>query len=172
MPTNIEIKARAREPERQRQLAAALAEGPETVIRQWDTFFIVPAGRLKLREFAPDCGELIHYARPDGAGPKRSDYTVVPTETPAALRKALGDGGGVLGEVRKTRRLYLTGQTRIHFDDVEGLGDFIELEVVLRDDQTPEEGERIARDLMAALGIRRENLVEGAYVDLLLADGG
>ena len=142
------------------------------MIRQWDTFFRVATGRLKLREFAPDRGELIHYARTDDAGPKRCDYTIAPTHKPGLLRKALGDAMGVLGEVRKTRRLLLTGQTRIHLDHVEGLGDFIKLEVVLREGQPSEEGERIARDLLAALDIRDEDLVECAYIDMLLAQQG
>ena len=71
------------------------------------------------------------------------------------------------GVVRKTRYLYLAGQTRIHLDDVEGLGQFMELEVVLRPDQTDAEGQAIAEDLMARLGIRKEDLLEGAYMDLL-----
>ena len=37
--------------------------------------------------------------------------------------------------MRKTRWLYLVGQTRIHCDRVEGLGDFAELEVLISDEQ-------------------------------------
>ena len=36
---------------------------------------------------------------------------------------------GVRGQVIKTRTLYIAGQTRIHIDQVQGLGDFLELEV-------------------------------------------
>ena len=69
--------------------------------------------------------------------------------------------------MRKTRTLFLVGHTRIHLDQVEGLGDFIELEVVLRDGEPAEEGTKIAIELLSRLGISKESLVEGAYVDLL-----
>jgi predicted adenylyl cyclase CyaB len=73
----------------------------------------------------------------------------------------------VRGVVRKRRYLYLVGQTRVHLDEVEGLGEFMELEVVLRPEQSDAEGQAIARDLMTRLGIREEDLLEGAYMDLL-----
>ena len=63
----------------------------------------------------------------------------------------------------------MVGQTRVHCDSVEGLGDFAELEVVLRDDQTVEEGDKIAKELMSSLGIDDPSkLISGAYMDLIL----
>jgi adenylate cyclase class IV len=50
---------------------------------------------------------------------------------------------------------------------VDGLGQFMELEVVLRDGQSEAEGQAIAEDLMDRLGIRKEDLIDGAYMDLL-----
>jgi len=61
----------------------------------------------------------------------------------------------------------MVGQTRVHCDKVEGLGEFMELEVVLNDDQTVEEGEAIAHDLMEKLGVPKANLLKGAYMDML-----
>lgn len=69
--------------------------------------------------------------------------------------------------VRKRRSLYLVGTTRIHIDEVEGLGYFLELEVVLQPAQTDGDGRVIAETLMAELGIRPEDLIEGAYIDML-----
>ena len=69
--------------------------------------------------------------------------------------------------MRKQRTLYLAGRTRIHVDRVEGLGDFVELEVVLGEGEAVDAGLREAHDLMARLGIAAPALVEGAYVDLL-----
>jgi adenylate cyclase class IV len=80
--------------------------------------------------------------------------------------------GGIRGEVNKHRTLFLTGQgqTRIHIDQVKGLEPelFIELEVVLRDDQTPEQGQIIAKDLCQKIGIEEKNHIKCAYMDLLL----
>jgi predicted adenylyl cyclase CyaB len=166
MPSNIEIKARATAWDRQRHLAEQLSHSPAQRIIQEDVFFQVRAGRLKLRIFSPGEGELICYHRSDVSGPKQSDYSISRTADPAGLRTVLADALSIRGIVRKQRDLYLVGQTRIHFDDVEGLGRFIELEVVLQDNQTAEDGARIAEALMAALQIRSADLVEGAYIDL------
>ncbi len=85
--------------------------------------------------------------------------------TKSALSAALG----IRAIVRKRRTLYMAGQTRIHLDEVEGLGDFVELEVVLLDGQTTEDGTAIADSLMRALAISPNDLTPGAYADLLAA---
>lgn len=61
----------------------------------------------------------------------------------------------------------MVGQTRIHIDTVQGLGHFMELEVVLLPDQSVEEGQIIARDLQEKLGVMDSDLIDCAYVDLL-----
>jgi predicted adenylyl cyclase CyaB len=164
---NVEIKARVADLDAVEAKARAIAtSGPED-IAQDDTFFRCTDGRLKLRVLAPGQGQLIHYSRADEAGPKVSDYVISPTASPDTLREALARAHGILGRVVKHRRLYLAGQTRVHLDRVEGLGSFVELEVVLDDSQSPEDGQAIARDVMARLGIAPAQLVTGAYLDLL-----
>jgi predicted adenylyl cyclase CyaB len=137
------------------------------VLEQEDTFFSVPEGRLKLRVFPDGKGELIAYRRPDAVGPKTSEYFVYRTPHPEPLADLLTRALGVRGVVRKRRLLYLAGPTRIHLDEVEGLGAFLELEVVLADGQPEAEGEAIARRLLAELGVCDEDRVAAAYVDLL-----
>jgi adenylate cyclase class IV len=166
---NVEIKARVAGLAAVETRAAALADQGPFDIAQDDTFFTCAAGRLKLRELAPDRGELIHYERPDQGGPKLSNFVIAPTADPAALRDALTRALGAAGRVVKKRRLYLAGNTRIHLDRVDGLGDFIELEVMLDAAQSVTEGEAEARRIMAALGVGPDDLVSGAYVDLLKA---
>ena len=167
MPSNIEIKARVADPELKRTLAETLAGTPPEILHQEDTFFPCPDGRLKLRQLAKDRGELIAYQRADVAGTKQSDYLIYRTDHPAELRATLVSALGTGAVVTKTRWLFLVGQTRVHLDEVAGLGSFLELEVVLRDGQSPDEGHRIAREIMAALEVSEADLVDCAYADLL-----
>lgn len=143
--------------------------GPNELI-QSDTFFESKIGRLKLREFADDqMAELIFYHRTDQTGPKTSNYQLIPIPEPDMLKMALEQSNGIREVVKKQRTLYLIGQTRIHLDRVERLGSFLELEVVLRSDQSPEQGVEVANSLMDTLQITPDQLIENAYVDLLLA---
>lgn len=167
MAANIEIKARVRNFTDIKSRAERLSDTPVEVIPQQDIFFHVPQGRLKLRILASDNAQLIYYTRPDQEGPKRSDYHIAYTTDPDNLKRVLELSYGIRGEVKKTRYLYLVGQTRVHLDDVDGLGHFMELEVVMRDEQSDAEGQAIAEDLMASLGVERSDLLEGAYMDML-----
>jgi predicted adenylyl cyclase CyaB len=167
MAINIEIKARVRDFEMIHRRVEKISDKPCEVIWQEDTFFVTSKGRLKLRIFAANNGQLIYYERPDREGPKRSDYHISLTSDPENLKRVLELAYGIRGVVRKTRYLYLVGQTRVHLDDVEGLGRFMELEVVIREGQSDAQGQAIAEGLMAALGVERSDLLEGAYMDLL-----
>jgi adenylate cyclase class IV len=139
------------------------------VIEQDDTFFVVAAGRLKLRDFGDGRAELIQYVRADELQARASEYLLVPVSDPAPLRDALARACGVLGRVRKSRLLLRAGAARIHLDRVQGLGDFIELEVVLREGQSDAEGVRVAEQLMQGLGLADAPRIAGAYLDLLRA---
>jgi len=166
MPSNIEIKARVKDPARFKQIAAELSSSQDT-LKQEDTFFQCPQGRLKLRSFPHGTGELIYYERPDKTGPKCSNYWISETQEPDRLLLTLRNALGIIGIVRKVRELFLVGQTRIHLDEVEGLGVFAELEVVMKEGQSIENGQAIAEDLMNKLCINDADLIDGAYIDLI-----
>ena len=169
MARNVEVKARIDSVEALLPQARALADGNAERSEQDDIFFACTHGRLKLRDFGDGSGELIHYERADSSGPKLSDYVRAPTSDAAALREALSRAHAVIGRVRKTRWLLRVGQTRVHLDRVEGLGDFMELEVVLLPSQSVDEGAAVAEALMAQLGVPAAHRLAGAYLDLLQA---
>ena len=164
---NIEIKARMTNPERISEKAHALSDSSPVTLIQTDTFYHCPNGRLKLREFQDGHGELIFYNRADGNNPKLSKYYRFETDRPKDLHQILRLGYSIIGVVHKTRILLLHGQTRIHLDDVENLGKFIELEVVMTQNQSEEEATGIAEKLMRELGISPDDLIDRAYIDLL-----
>jgi predicted adenylyl cyclase CyaB len=167
MPTYIEFKAKIRDYHAASATAMALSGARPRIITQEDVFFQCSKGRLKLRILGERQGELIHYLRDDVSGPKPSFYTVVSTSAPHELRRLLADALGETIVVRKTRALYLVGSTRIHLDEVEGLGAFLEVEVVLEEGQTAEQGKEIAADILQHFGIRESDLIATAYADLL-----
>jgi len=150
------------------RIAEQLAGGRADYLIQEDTFFSVPSGRLKLRVFESGKGELIQYERENAAEPRESRYICVQIKDSGPLKQALTNALGVRCVVRKKRSLYLVGQTRIHLDQVDGLGNFLEIEVVLRPDESVEAGIVIANDLMSKLRIEKDDLIEGAYADLLV----
>ena len=169
MPSNIEIKARLADLPRTSGLVAAISDTAPQTLRQRDTFFRCMTGRLKLREIGTAQAQLIFYSRPDVSGAKQSDYEVTPVAEPELLRGVLARALGMTQTVEKTRVLYLVGQTRVHLDSVDGLGDFLELGVVLRPGQDSAEGQTIAADLMRRLGIHDTDLCSTAYADMLSA---
>jgi len=165
MPVNIEIKARAGDWEKQFAAARSLADKSEELLQE-DVFFTCSGGRLKLRVVQGGASYLIFYRRSDQKGPKNSVYYPSPVKDPGSMKALLGAALGFGKTVKKKRTLFLAGQTRIHFDEVEGLGRFIELEVCMKEQQPPAEGEVIVKTFMERLGIAEKDLLAGAYADM------
>ncbi len=161
------MKARVSDLPRLRVTVASRAAAAPEVLVQMDTFFVVPRGRLKLRRFSDGSGELIFYERPDQAGPKESSYSRCACPEPEAVSALLGQALGVRTVVAKRREVFMIGRSRIHLDEVHGLGSFLEIEVALDDGEAAAEGARVARELLAAFGVPESALVARAYVDLL-----
>uniref|UniRef100_A0A8R1DL84 CYTH domain-containing protein n=1 Tax=Caenorhabditis japonica TaxID=281687 RepID=A0A8R1DL84_CAEJA len=174
MSRNVEIKAKVQDHDETVRRAVEISGKQPSILRQHDIFYESPNGRLKMRsveENGVTRTELIWYDRPDVAGPKLSEFNKfdVPAEILDALKLSLLSSMGVKGEVKKTRTLVLHGQTRIHIDRVDGLGDFMELEVCLAPEETVEQGEQIAQSIREQLGVAESDLLVGAYMDMLMA---
>lgn len=167
MARNVEIKARMEDVADVRKFAERIADSGPFELVQDDTFFCCDQGRLKLRVTAEGEGDLIFYRRDNRPGPRESFFLRSQTSDPGALRELLAAAFGQFGRVRKQRTVYLVGRTRIHLDIVENLGHFLELEVVLREDESVEDGSLEANRVMKVLGIVEEQLVKDAYIDLI-----
>lgn len=175
MPRNVEIKARVEDLEAVKQRILALKSNvaydvcPDSItMKQKDLFFNLPAGKcgkLKLRQMGL-FHELIYYDREESTGPMLSSYNKC--QVNEDMEKILTNALGTWGVVNKERSLIMVGQTRVHFDRVYGLGDFVELEVVLDDSQTVEDGQSIAKDLMSHMEVEEKDLISVSYVNMLL----
>lgn len=168
---NVELKAR--DPDPAATLAAALRAGAEDhgILHQRDTYFAAREGRLKLR-VQPDGAQLIAYARADEAAARTSSYHLVDVPDPDALRAALDASLGAVADVVKARRLLLWRAVRVHLDEVEGLGSWLELEAVAPDDSDLSGEHRDLAELRTALGLTDDRVVSEGYAQMLLARGG
>lgn len=167
MAANIEIKARCADGDRIRARLDQLGVMAEGLDDQTDTFFDVPRGRLKLRESRLYGNYLIPYWRPDQQEAKHAEYILLPVADVQACKELLGRMFGIKGVVKKQREVYLHQNVRIHLDEVQNLGAFIELEAVMHEGDTLEANQQKIAALVQLLDIRSEDLIAGAYLDLL-----
>jgi predicted adenylyl cyclase CyaB len=169
---NIEIKARVDRLDRPAEQVRGLGFCFCETLEQEDVYFTVPRGRLKLRLVPARPGQLIFYERPNIGGPKESVYEIVQVEEGRLLAALLGTALGVKGKVVKTRQVFLRDNIRLHLDQVEGVGSFLELEAVIREHHEEERATREITNLLSYLGIPPMALMHGSYIDLLLARSG
>ena len=126
---NVEIKARCSDLRRIRSLLRAEKVDFRGIDRQTDTYFVVPRGRLKLREGTIE-NNLVYYERDNEAGPKLSEVMLFPVEPHSTLKAILLKIFQVLVVVEKQREIYFIDHNKFHLDMVQGLGTFVEIEAI------------------------------------------
>jgi predicted adenylyl cyclase CyaB len=166
MPTNLELKARYPSSFHAEGIARRLGARFQGILRQKDTYFQIPSGRLKLRETNGRNFELIAYRRPDTRSTRYSDYHIVPIPSPQALKNMFSSLFGTVAIVSKTRHLYCHKNARIHIDTVRSLGTFIEFEVVVK--YGKHQARRLMQELTKAFSIQRHSVIGVSYCDLLV----
>jgi len=168
---NIELKVRRPNARQSGETLRAMGARAAGAMSQVDTYFRADAGRLKLREITRDDGrcsaELIWYQRANSTTFRDSNYLLVPVPDPASLKQALAAAYGVRGVVRKQRDVWLYHNVRIHLDEVDVLGGFIEFEAVMSPGESDEVSRARLAELHARLGLRAEDHERGSYSDLL-----
>jgi adenylate cyclase class IV len=88
------------------------------------------------------------------------------------LKPALLATLGELVTVRKRRTVAIWQSTRIHLDEVDGLGLFIELETVLDEgERSTERGRAEYDDVVEWLDLASLEPIPGSYSDLLIEKG-
>jgi len=140
-------------------------------MQQADVYFRVANGRLKLRYFAKDAGYLVYYERSDNPEPRESEYFIYDTNRPASLEQVLSAAHGILARVHKKREVHLIDNVRVHLDEVEDLGQFIEFEAVMDSKRQADAELAKIETLIDRFRIDRNNLLSQSYLDMVLAKG-
>ena len=170
MARNVEIKLRAEDLQRlARSLQGISGVLDCGILEQRDIFFHSPRGRLKLRLDATAPAQLIHYERADAAELRPSDYRIVEVTDGEHVRAMLAAALGARGEVRKRRHLFLHDNVRIHLDEVDGLGHFVEFEAVVDASHDTAACHLQVQRLLELLDLANAPRESQAYIDLLQA---
>ena len=165
MPQNLELKARISSVSEADRIARRLNAQVKGILHQRDIYYKVSQGRLKLRIINNSSAELIFYNRPNKKGSRYSEYFILPVYDAKLTNELCTSAFGQKVVVEKKRRLFLYKNSRIHLDEVRGLGTFIEFEVIEK------HGKRQAQKLLALLatefGIKPATTIAVSYSDLV-----
>ncbi len=170
MPENLEWKARLPNWDAALRAAERVATaGPEQQ-QQIDTYFRAVRGRLKLRQIqtaAGESAELIFYERSDDRATKSSQYVRQPLADAISWLAMLSAAVGSWAVVTKRRTIYWHHNVRIHLDQVEGLGNFLEFEAVLADESDRAVSAERLQNLIRAFDLTEHEGIAGSYSDFI-----
>jgi adenylate cyclase class 2 len=134
---------------------------------QTDTYFNVNHGRLKLREGNIE-NALIHYERKNIKGSKASKVILYKHTPDIALKQILSLHLGIKIVVKKQRKIYFVDNVKIHFDQLDKLGDFLEVEAIDIDGNLSEEDLKKQCDFyFNFFKLKKEDLMKLSYSDML-----
>lgn len=124
-----------------------------------------------LISFQGDKAVLIQYSRDSVAGPKLSEFNLLEVSDGPLMEKIMEKSIGIMGNLNKTRYLFIHDQkTRLHFDIVENKGTNyygMEFEVQMKPEESIENGNKIAEQLMKQFELKPEQLLEGSYFEIM-----
>jgi len=166
MPQNLELKARISSVSEAVHSAHSLKAQAKGILRQRDVYYKVSRGRLKLRIINDHSAELIFYNRPNKKGSRYSNYFVLPISNVRLTKELCTAAFGQRVVVEKKRRLFIYKNSRIHIDEVHGLGKFIEFEVLLKHGR--HQAQNLLEVLVTKFNIKRTAIIAVSYADLVL----
>jgi adenylate cyclase, class 2 len=162
---NVEYKSELRDPSLARTICGSLNAIHADTLVQTDTYFRVPDAKLKKRETVGRPTEYIFYTRASRTRPKLSNFTIY------SERQAQDRFGTtpmpVLMVVKKSRELWVYQGVRIHLDQVEGLGWFIEFEALVTPERNLAKCHELMDTLRRAFNPALGEAIAVGYVELL-----
>ena len=169
MPVNLEIKVPVKNLKKLKILVEK--EGGELIYssKQIDVYYKLNNGRLKVRDSSKGEKSVIFYRRVEDGSERWSNFEVIPVTNPKNWIKFFDNFLERLVVVDKHRTLYHLKNTRIHFDKVKGLGNFVELETKVVNGKLKAKKE--FQQIMKLLNLNHDEQILSSYSDLLLMKG-
>lgn len=167
--TNFEWKARRTDIDSLEKKLLTLSPKFIGEDHQVDTYFLVEKGRLKLREGTIE-NSLIYYERKNVADSKQSNVLLYQFQTDPSLKEILIKTHGIKVIVDKKRKIYFIGNVKFHFDVVESLGTFVEVEAINFDGIPIERLKEQCNYYTDFFGIKNSDFESQSYSDLMLKE--
>ncbi len=165
---NFEFKAKVAKLEQYENKLLTLKPQFKGTDYQKDTYFNVKNGRLKLREGNIE-NSLINYEREDSCKAKESQVILYQHQPNVALKDILIKQLGVKVVVSKKRKIYFIDNVKFHFDTLENLGTFIEVEAIDTNEVfSTEELKEQCNKYFEFFELTKQYLVDKSYSDLIL----
>ena len=168
MPLNFEFKAKTSQPEQLESLVKSMHGLYSGEDKQTDTYFNVHHGRLKLREGNIE-NALIHYHRENNKGAKKSEVLLYEHAPDKNLKDILIAALGIKVVVDKRRKIYFIENVKFHFDAVDKLGTFVEVEAIDRDGSIGlDKLVQQCNHYKELFDIQEEDIIAESYSDMIL----
>ncbi len=165
MPLNLELKVKLDSFKEVKKLLKKIKAEHTATFKQKDVYYATRAGLLKLR-IENGSESIITYKRDEKSKDRFSDYCVI--------YFADGNGEKFFGSVLKTeavvekkRLLYMYDNTRVHLDEVKGLGTFLELETLVVKGKS--DAKKRFDYIVKALELSKYKSIRKSYRDLIKA---
>ena len=168
MPANLEIKVPYKNLGKLQDGLKVIGAKFVKVLVQKDTYYKTDTGLLKLR-MDGDKTELIYYNRNEKNAKRWSEYYTLQISD-SKPEQFFSHLYSIEVVVKKSRKLYMYKNTRIHLDTVQGLGTFVELESMVK--TTRSAAEKEFRFVVENLKLPVEKELRMSYRDLLMAKRG
>jgi len=161
MPVNLELKLKVDSHLKYIYLLKKANAENKGVLKQKDIYYRWKKGLLKLR-IEGDSATLIKYVRAE-KGKRWSNFDLMRL-TGENPEKYFDDLLTVEAVVEKKRKLYFWNNTRVHLDEVKGLGKFLELETLFI--STRADMEKRFTDTIAMLGLDLSKQIRKSYKNI------
>lgn len=165
MPKNIELKTKLENFDRIKLILKQRGIELSEILIQTDIYYDFSNFLLKLRKSNEEY-QLIKYNRDEYGKERISDYEILKIrgEDPISFFNSIFKISTI---VKKKRELYLYKNTRIHLDEVETLGKFLEIETVVK--SSDEEAQTEFQQVVNLLELDLSKQLKVSYRDLLIS---